>query len=59
MPAISARAGISNEAFYEHFADKQDAFLTAFAESNQRAIEPTARAFLAAPDWPRAVRAGL
>lgn len=59
MPAIAARAGTSNEAFYEHFTDKQDAFLTAFAESNQRAIEPTAQAFTAAPDWPHAIRASL
>jgi AcrR family transcriptional regulator len=59
MPAIAARAGTSNETFYEHFTDKQDAFLTAFAESLQHAVEPTAQAFLAAPDWPHAVRAGL
>jgi len=59
MPAISARAGISNEAFYEHFADKQDAFLSAFDEAAQRATIPTAQAFAAAPTWPAAVHAAI
>jgi len=59
IPAISARAGISNEAFYEHFTDKQDAFLTAFDEAAQRATIPTAQAFLAAPTWPAAVHAAI
>ena len=55
IPAISARAGISNEAFYENFTDKQDAFLTAFKEATKRALTPSIEAFQAAPDWPRAV----
>jgi AcrR family transcriptional regulator len=59
IPAISARAGISNAAFYENFSDKQHAFLTAFEESNQRALLSTGEAFLGAPTWPTAVRAGI
>jgi AcrR family transcriptional regulator len=59
IPAISARAGISNEAFYENFTDKQHAFLTAFDEATQRALGPTARAFQAAPTWPSAVHAAV
>jgi len=56
IPAISARAGTSNEAFYENFTDKQDAFLTVFRETTQRALAPAIEAFQAAPDWPRAAR---
>lgn len=59
IPAISARAGISNEAFYEHFTDKQDAFLTVFRETTKRALAPVAQAFQAAPTWPRAVHDSL
>jgi AcrR family transcriptional regulator len=56
IPAISARAGISNEAFYENFTDKQDAFLTVFREATTRALTPALQAFQAAPDWPQGVR---
>jgi AcrR family transcriptional regulator len=59
IPAISARAGTSNQAFYANFSDKQQAFLTAFDEAAQRALEPTARAFQAAPAWPQAVHAAI
>ncbi len=59
IPAISARAGTSNEAFYASFADKQDAFLAAFDEAAQRAMVPTAQAFAAAPTWPEAVHAAI
>jgi AcrR family transcriptional regulator len=58
-PAITARAGVSNETFYEHFSDKENAFLTAFDDAAQRAMQPTAKAFQAAPDWPRAVKAAI
>jgi AcrR family transcriptional regulator len=54
IPAISAAAGISNEAFYENFIDKQDAFLTAFREAAKRALAPAVQAFQAAPTWPQA-----
>jgi AcrR family transcriptional regulator len=54
IPAISARAGISNEAFYENFTGKLDAFLTAFREARKRALAPAAEAFQAAPSWPQA-----
>ena len=54
IPTISAAAGISNEAFYENFTDKQDAFLTAFREAAKRALAPATQAFQAAPTWPQA-----
>jgi AcrR family transcriptional regulator len=59
IPAIATRAGVSNETFYEHFADKENAFLTAFDDATQRAMQPTAKAFQAAPDWPQAVKAAI
>jgi AcrR family transcriptional regulator len=54
IPAISQRAGISNEAFYEHFADKQDAFLTVFRETSGHALTPALEAFQTASCWPQA-----
>jgi len=59
VPAISTRAGTSNEAFYENFTDKQDAFLTAFHEATKRALTATVKVFQAAPSWPRAVQASI
>ena len=56
IPAISARAGISNEAFYENFTDKLDAFLTVCREASDHALAPTVEAFQAAPTWPEAAR---
>ena len=56
IPAISARAGISNEAFYENFTDKQHAFLTAFNDASKRVLTPAMHAFQAAPNWPQAMR---
>jgi AcrR family transcriptional regulator len=59
IPAISARAHISNKTFYANFADKQQAFLTAFDQSTSRALQITGRSFRAAPDWPSAVKAAI
>ena len=56
MMAIAARAGVSTEAFYEHFTDKQDAFLTACREATKGALKASVRAFQAAPAWPQAVK---
>jgi AcrR family transcriptional regulator len=56
MPAISARAGISNEAFYENFTDKQHAFLTACEEATEGVLTATAEAFAAAGSWPQAAQ---
>lgn len=56
MPAIAARAGVSNETFYQHFNDKQDAFMTACSEAVKGALKASLRTFEAAPDWPRAIQ---
>ena len=59
IPAICARAHTSHRDFYANFTDKQQAFLTALDESTSRALQITARAFRAAPDWPTAVKATI
>jgi AcrR family transcriptional regulator len=56
IPAISARAGISNEAFYENFTDKQHAFLTAFNDATKRVLTPAIQVFQNAKTWPQGVR---
>jgi AcrR family transcriptional regulator len=45
IPAISAKAGTSNQTFYEHFDNKREAFLAAFDGSAAEALAATSRAF--------------
>jgi AcrR family transcriptional regulator len=59
IPAISSRAGTSNQTFYEHFSNKREAFLAAFDTSAGEGLIATTKAFEAAGDSPRAVGAGL
>lgn len=59
MPAIAARAGASNEAFYAEFEDKQQAFLIAFEVLLERTVDVTSGAFEAQEGWAAGVAAGL
>jgi AcrR family transcriptional regulator len=59
IPAISARAGVSNQTFYASFASKDDAFLAAFDDAAARALSHSAEAPAAGPGWPRAVCASI
>jgi AcrR family transcriptional regulator len=59
VPAISAAAGVSNQTFYELFADKQAAFLATFDDGALRAFATTQAAFESQPDWPAAIWAGV
>ena len=59
IPTISARAGVSNQTFYQHFAAKENAFLAAFEDGAARALAATAPAFERQPGWPEAVCAGI
>lgn len=59
MPAITARAGVSNQTFYQHFANKQEAFLACYDRISRRALASVLASFQAAPTWPLAVRASL
>jgi AcrR family transcriptional regulator len=56
---IAERATISLQAFYEHFADKEDAFLVAYEVGHGKGRAIVERAHDAAADWPHAVRAGI
>jgi AcrR family transcriptional regulator len=55
---IAERAAVSLQAFYEHFANKEDAFLVAYEVGHGKALAMVERVHDAAPDWPHAVRAG-
>jgi AcrR family transcriptional regulator len=59
IPTISARAGTSNQTFYEHFSNKREAFLEAFDIVAGDGLIDTTNAFEAAGDSPRAVGAAL
>jgi AcrR family transcriptional regulator len=59
VEAIAEQAAVSLVAFYEHFADKEDAFLVAFEVGNNKALGTVERAYAAQRDWRQAVRAGI
>jgi AcrR family transcriptional regulator len=57
--AIADRGAVSLQAFYEQFADKEDAFLVAYEIGHSKSLALVERAHDAAPDWPSSVRAGI
>jgi AcrR family transcriptional regulator len=56
---IPEEAAVSLNAFYEHFADKEDAFLVAFEVGHTKGLALVERAYLAESDWRLGVRAGI
>ncbi len=52
---IVAAAGVSREVFYEHFGDKQDAFLEAQNHPTQHILERCATAYFGGTAWPERV----
>jgi AcrR family transcriptional regulator len=56
---IAEHAAVSLVAFYEHFADKEDAFLVAYEIGLGRALASVERAYAAQEDWRLAIRAGI
>jgi len=56
---IAEQAAISLVAFYEHFEDKEDAFLVAFEVGHGKGLTMVERAYAAQSDWRFAVRAGI
>jgi AcrR family transcriptional regulator len=52
---IVARAGIARDVFYEHFTDKQHAFLEAQQHPTQHILDTCAAAYFSAQDWPERV----
>lgn len=63
IPAISARAGTSNQTFYENFDNKREAFMAAFDATSEAALLTVRNAYSSAGGGPRgigaAIRAGL
>lgn len=59
VPHIASAAGVSHKTFYEHFADKDQAFSAACEVAAQRALDAAASAYAAEPDWPRAIHAAI
>jgi AcrR family transcriptional regulator len=56
---IAERAAVSLNAFYEHFAGKEDAFLVAYEIGHGKVLASTERAYVAEDEWQFGVRAGL
>jgi AcrR family transcriptional regulator len=56
---IAERASVSLQAFYEHFANKEDAFLVAYEVGHGKGLALVERVHDAAPDWAQAVRDGI
>jgi AcrR family transcriptional regulator len=56
---IAEQAAISLVAFYEHFLDKEDAFLVAYEVGHGKCLAAVERAYVAESDWRLAVRAGI
>jgi AcrR family transcriptional regulator len=56
---IVEEAAVSLSTFYEHFIDREDAFLVAYEIGHGKGLALVERAFDAAPDWPSGVRAGI
>lgn len=59
ISSIAKRAGVSLSTFYLHFEGKGEAFIAAMDDGEQRLQEAVLQAYVAAPDWPHAVEAGI
>lgn len=59
IPAIAKHAHISHQTFYEHFPNKQDAFLAALKVAIGGALRVSSEAVAAAGQWPDAVVQGI
>jgi AcrR family transcriptional regulator len=56
---IAEHAAISMETFYQHFSDKEDAFLVAYELGHSRALAITEDAYQSAPSWEEGVREAI
>ncbi len=59
VEGIAAEAAVSLQAFYEHFSDKEDAFLVAYEIGQDKALALVEHAYDAQPDRRYGVRAGM
>jgi AcrR family transcriptional regulator len=56
---IAEQAAVSLDAFYEHYAGKEDAFLVAYEVGHAKGLTIVEHAYNAAPDWRTAIRAAI
>lgn len=56
---IAEQAAVSLDAFYEHYAGKEDAFLVAYEVGHAKGLTIVEHAYDAAPDWRSAIRAAI
>lgn len=56
---VAEDAAVSQTAFYEHFAGKEDAFLVAYEVGHGKCLAAVERAYFAQPDWHGGVREGV
>jgi AcrR family transcriptional regulator len=56
---IVAKAGVARDVFYEHFTDKQHAFLEAQQHPTQHIVDTCASAYFSTQSWPERVWSGL
>ncbi|MGD0452470.1 MAG: TetR/AcrR family transcriptional regulator [Solirubrobacteraceae bacterium] len=56
---IAEEAAVSLNAFYEHFADKEDALLVAYELGHAKSLATVQQAYAAENQWRHAVRAGI
>ncbi len=59
VEGIAEQAAVSLQAFYEHFAGKEDAFLVAYEVGHARGLSVVERAFATQADWRLGVREGI
>jgi AcrR family transcriptional regulator len=59
VEGIAEQAAVSLKAFYEHFADKEDAFLVAYEIGHGKGLAFAEQAYMAESDWRLGVRAGI
>lgn len=56
---IVAQAGVARDVFYEHFTDKQHAFLEAQQHPTQHIVDTVAAAYFSSHEWPERIWKGL
>jgi AcrR family transcriptional regulator len=56
---IAEEAAVSLNAFYEHFADKEDAFLVAYEVGHAKGLSIVEHAYMSQADWRLGIRAGI
>jgi AcrR family transcriptional regulator len=59
VEGIAAEASVSLQAFYEHFSDKENAFLTAYEIGHDKALALVEQAHESQQDWRLGVRAAI